>query len=192
LILDLGSEQGDHIAAIVPFRATVTIADIDATALERGHNKYGFQTHLLDESGALPFQDGYFDVVFCSSVIEHVTVNKDELNALKSKKAFAETSWERQQQFAREIRRVSKRYFVQTPNKWFPVESHTWLPLPVVLLPRPAQLRLVAWTNKWWIKSTQVDWNLLTAGEMAKLFPGARIVRERTFGLTKSIIAVKA
>jgi SAM-dependent methyltransferase len=190
-ILDLGSEDGDHIAAIVPFRENVTIADIDATVLERGHARHGFRTALLDESGRLPFGDGEFDIVFCSSVIEHVTVDKTELATIRSGRAFASASWEHQREFADEIRRVAKRYFVQTPNKWFPIESHTWLPLPIVLLPRPLQLRLVAWLNKWWIKPTQVDWNLLTASEMATLFPDATIVPERTFGLCKSLIAVK-
>jgi len=80
---------------------------------------------------------------------------------------------------------------VQTPDKWFPVESHTWLPVVIVALPRGLQLRLVGWLNRWWIKPTQVDWNLLTASDMARLFPEAEIVRERTLGLSKSLIAVK-
>ena len=34
---------------------------------------------ILPESGKLPFRDGEFEVVYCSSVIEHVTgFNKDE------------------------------------------------------------------------------------------------------------------
>lgn len=190
-ILDLGSEEGDHIALLVPFRGNVTIADIDAAALERGRARYGFQLALLDEGGRLPFPDGHFDIVFCSSVIEHVTVAKEKLDEVRSRRAFAAASWEHQRRFAAEIRRVAKRYFVQTPNKWYPIESHTWLPVPIVLLPRPLQLRLVGWLNRWWIKPTQVDWNLLTGADMAALFPDATIVSERTLGLRKSLIAVK-
>jgi Methyltransferase domain len=190
-ILDLGSEEGDHIAAIVPFRENVTIADIYAPALERGRQRFGFQTALLDQSGSLPFADNEFDIVFCSSVIEHVTVDKDQLQGLRDGGAFRAASWQHQRRFADEIRRVGKRYFVQTPDKWFPVESHTWLPVVIVALPRGLQLRLVGWLNRWWIKPTQVDWNLLTASDMARLFPEAEIVRERTLGLSKSLIAVK-
>jgi hypothetical protein len=190
-ILDLGSEEGDHIAVIVPFREHVTIADIDSAALERGRARHGFRTALLDESGSLPFADGEFDIVFCSSVIEHVTVDKDQLQGLTDGRAFRDASWQHQRRFADEIRRVAKRYFVQTPDKWYPVESHTWLPGVIVVLPRPLQLRLVGWLNGWWIKRTQVDWNLLTASDMGKLFPEAEIVRERTLGLSKSLIAVK-
>jgi hypothetical protein len=190
-ILDLGSEEGDHIAAVVPFRENVTIADIDGAALERGRTRHGFNTALLDESGSLPFADDEFDIVFCSSVIEHVTVDKDQLQGLSDGRAFQAASWQHQQRFADEIRRVGKRYFVQTPNKWYPVESHTWLPVIIVALPRPVQLRLVGWLNRWWIKPTQVDWNLLTAADMGKLFPGAEVVHERTLGLSKSLIALK-
>lgn len=190
-ILDLGSEAGDHIAAIVPFRENVTIADIDGDLLARGAERFGFQTALLEETGPLPFADGQFDIVFCSSVIEHVTVPKDSLEAMRGKRTFQAASWERQRQFANEIRRVSKRYFVQTPNKWYPIESHTWLPLPIVFLPRSVQLRVVASTNRWWIKRTAVDWNLLTAAQMGELFPDAEVTSERTVGLTKSLIAVK-
>lgn len=190
-ILDLGSEEGDHIAAIIPFRRNVTIADIDPEALRRGAARFGFQTAVLDQSGRLPFDDDHFDIVFCSSVIEHVTVAKEELNSVRSAREFAAASWTHQALFAEEIRRVGRRYFVQTPNKWYPIESHTWLPVPIVLLPRPLQLSVVAWLNRWWIKPTQVDWNLLTRADMATLFPDAAIVSERTFGLRKSLIAVK-
>lgn len=191
-ILDLGSEEGDHIAAVIPFRANVTIADIDAEALDRGRARHGFRTALLDESDRLPFADGQFDIVFCSSVIEHVTVGKDELGSVRSRHEFTAAAWERQREFANEIRRVGKHYFVQTPYKWYPIESHTWLPVGIVLLPRQLQLRLVGWLNRWWIKPTQVDWNLLTQVQMATLFPEATIMCERTLGLCKSLIAVSS
>jgi len=190
-ILDLGSEEGDHIAAILPFRYNVTIADIDADKLELGRMRHGFRTVLLDETGKLPFPDGHFDIVFCSSVIEHVTLRKSTLGDVTSTTAFAAAAFARQREFADEIRRIAKRYFVQTPNKWFLVESHTWLPLPVVLLPRALQLRFLASLDRWWIKRTNADWNLLTARDMAVLFPDAMIRRERVLGMTKSLMAVR-
>ena len=68
-ILDLGSCDGSYLAAIVPFRDNVYIADISEEALERGRRRYGVKTVLLPEDGALPFPDGYFDIVHCNSVI---------------------------------------------------------------------------------------------------------------------------
>jgi hypothetical protein len=190
-ILDLGSEDGSHIASVLPYRENVVIADIDPEALERGRRNHGFETVLLDESEKLPFADGEFDIVFCSSVIEHVTVDKELLREYRTQREFGAAAFEHQRRFAAEIERVGRRFFVQTPNKWFPIESHTWLPLPIVLLPRRLQLPFVAWVSRWWIKGTQLDWNLLTRKQMAKLFPSARIVVERSLGLPKSLIAIR-
>jgi Methyltransferase domain len=58
----------------------------------------------------LPFTDGEFDVAFSNAVVEHVGSRDD------------------QERFARELCRVSKRVFVTTPNRLFPVDPHTLLP----------------------------------------------------------------
>jgi hypothetical protein len=188
-ILDLGSEDGSYIAGIIPFRKSVFIADINEEMLKCGRARYGFQTVLLDESGVLPFEDGYFDIVHCNSVIEHVTIDKKQQWSLQSPKEFAAIAFERQKRFANEIRRVGKSYFVQTPNRNFIFESHTWLPL-IQFLPRPLLIKTIRFLNKWWVKKTTPDWNLLTIKQMKELFPDAVIVREKILGLTKSLIAI--
>ena len=144
---------------------------------------------LLDESGVLPFEDDYFDIVHCNSVIEHVTVDKMQRWSRQSTREFVKMAFERQKTFASEIRRVGKSYFVQTPNKNFVLESHTWLPL-VQFLPRPLLIRAIRFLNKWWVKTTSPDWNLLGSKQMKELFPEAVIVKERALGLTKSLIAI--
>ena len=67
----------------------------------------------------LPFADHSFDIVHCNSVLEHLP---DE----SSRRAMA-----------REIARVGRAYWVQTPNRRFPVEPHTLTPgfhfLPAML-----------------------------------------------------------
>jgi hypothetical protein len=190
-VLDLGSEDGRHIAEL-GLDADVHIADIDAAAVRAGAARYGFTPVVIPESGRLPFPDRYFDVVFCSSVIEHVTVPKAEIGARTGTREFARAALARQRQFAAEIRRVGRCYFVQTPNRYFPIESHTWLPGVVVFLPRPAQVRLIDFMNGWWPKRTSADFYLLTAGLLQELFPDATVVRERSLGLTKSLIAIRA
>jgi SAM-dependent methyltransferase len=190
-ILDLGSEDGRHIAAIVPFRENVCIADIQPEALEHGRREYGFDTALISENGDLPFADDHFDIVFCSSALEHATIDKGELRSVTSRREFERRALERQRHLAREIDRISRAYFVQTPYRYFPVESHTWLPGLVVFLPRRALLRLLQATNRWWIKSTEPDWHLLSRRAMRGLFPQAEVVVERFAGVPKSLIAVK-
>lgn len=190
-ILDLGGGNGRHLAGILPYRENVHIADISKTALAYAEKTFGFKSIWIDQTAGLPFPDHYFDIVFCSSVIEHVTVDKSRLRDIQAITNFTDEAYKRQQEFAAEIRRIGKRYFVQTPNKYFPIESHTWLPGIIVFLPRLWQIKLIDFMNKWWPKRTSPDWNLLTQEQMQKLFPDAEIVLEKSFGFTKSIIAIK-
>jgi Methyltransferase domain len=133
----------------------------------------------------LPFRDRAFDVVFSNSVIEHLG------------------TWERQQRFASEVMRVAKRYFVQTPNKWFPVETHLLTPL-VHYLPKHWQAPLVRrWTvwgmvtgiegerKRFYVEHYLADICLLSAVQMTILFPEARVSRERVLGWTKSLTIEK-
>lgn len=187
----MGSDDGSHIAGVIPFRKNVYLADILQDALIRGKERFGFRTTLLDESGVLPFPDEYFDIVFCSSLIEHVTVDKKDLARFRSQAEFSAAAEQRQQRLASEIRRVGKRYFVQTPNKYFPIESHTWLPVLIVFLPRILQIKTIDFMNTWWPKKTFPDWNLLTQARMRELFPDGEIVLEKSLGFTKSIMAIR-
>jgi hypothetical protein len=193
-ILDLGGAGGEHIAGILPRHDPnrVTVADIDPVALESARTRYGFNTVLLDERArALPFDRRAFDILFCSSVIEHVTVPKDEIYACRSTQDFAARARANQRAFAGEIRRVCGRYFVQTPYKYFAVESHSLLPMPVILLPRRAQIATLRYARKLGIKHTNPDYLLFDRREMHAMFPDADIHCERWFGLTKSIMAVR-
>jgi SAM-dependent methyltransferase len=135
---------------------------------------------------SLPFRDGAFDVVFSNSVIEHVG-DRD-----------------RQRRFAREVARVGRAYWVETPNRWFPVEQHLLTPL-LHWLPRGWQRALMPRLNLWrwlvrvsadrrdfYLEHYQRDVRLLGPGEMRALFPDGRVVRERFLGWTKSLIAVRA
>jgi SAM-dependent methyltransferase len=190
-ILDLGGRDGSYIALVIPFRKNVWVADIHSGRLEHAADHFGFQTKLLDESGRLPFEDGYFDITFCNSVIQHVTVDKDEITEIETTREFRERSSHRQKLFADEIRRVSKSYFVQTPNKYFIIESCTWLPVFIYLLPRRMFIWILRRLAYFWPKTTQADYNLLTAREFQTLFPDASIVKEKSLFMTKSFSAIK-
>ena len=140
---------------------------------------------VAGDGRALPFPGGAFDVVFSNSVIEHVG---DE---------------ESQRRFASEVARVGRAYWIQTPNRWFPVEQHLLTPL-VHWLPHSWQRKLVPRFNLWqvvarpaedrkrfYIEHYLRDVRLLGAGELRELFPGARVIRERFLGMTKSLVAHK-
>ncbi|MEO8464131.1 MAG: methyltransferase domain-containing protein [Gammaproteobacteria bacterium] len=191
----MGSETGSNIHAILKGTpvapANVYIADIDPGLLEEGRENYGYVPVVIDESETLPFPDRYFDIVYCSSVIEHVTVPKEQVWSTYSGRRFKIAAWEHQRQFAAEIRRTAKQYFVQTPYKHFPVESHSWLPF-AAWLPRILLIPFLKISNCFWIKKARPDWHLLNKKELAHLFEDARIAVESFFGFTKSIIAIKA
>lgn len=194
-ILDLGSETGSNINNVLrgtqAQKENIYIADIQEELVQKGSLEFGFVPVIINESGGLPFEDNYFDIVYCSSVIEHVTVSKGKVWKLYSGRIFKEESRARQKEFAEELKRLGKQYFVQTPYRYFPIESHSWLPF-IAWLPRRLLIIILRFTNLFWIKKTSPDWYLLNKLEMRKLFADANIIEEKAFGLTKSIMAVKS
>lgn len=188
--LDLGGSDGEFMARVTESAdCDVTIADIDPIGLARARER-GFRTAMLTEGDTLPFDDGAFDIVLCNSVIEHVTVPKSVCVEKRfDNREWIETSLSNQRRFAREIGRVGRRYFVQTPHRAFPIEAHTWLPF-VGWLPHQTLVNVVRVTDRVWVKRCgYVDWNLLDEPVMASLFPDARLHVERVLGMPKSIIA---
>jgi ubiquinone/menaquinone biosynthesis C-methylase UbiE len=193
-ILDLGGGDGIHIHSILADTpvspSNVYVADIDHEAVESAGARFGYRTVFLSGNAELPFPDNFFDVVFCSSVLEHVALPGEDVWREKSGRQFRNCAKKRQRQLAREISRVATGYFVQVPHRWFPVETHTWLPF-LSYVPRGLQCCLMGISNRFWIKESIPDFYLPTAGEMAEYFPDAQIRRERIWGITKSLIAVR-
>ena len=117
-----------------------------------------------DASAGLPFADDEFDLVYCSSVIEHVAPARREA-------------------FAAELRRVGRRWYVQTPAFSFPIEPHSLLPGAHWL---PARLR-----RRYWRLGAAAGWeeiSLLRRAELERLFGPA--APERFGPLVKSWVCV--
>lgn len=174
-ILDIGGEEGfwSQSSPYLPAGLEVTLLNL---LLQPGSDKrYG---RVQADACSVPFSDREFDVVFSNSVIEHIG------------------SFEGQERMAAEVRRVGKRYFVQTPSKWFPLEPHFLIP--------GFQFMPVGWRS--WIASHYASgWycrpgdpdaarrevesiRLMTGKECRRLFPEADIRIERLFGWTKSYL----
>jgi hypothetical protein len=107
----------------------------------------------------LPFEDDAFDVAFSNAVVEHVGGR------------------DRQRTFVAELCRVAPRVFLSTPNRWFPVETHTLVPF-VHWLPGPAADRAFAMLGR-------DNWDrvrLLSKKRLLALFPPSvetRVVESR-------------
>ncbi len=88
------------------------------------------------------------------------------------------------------------RYFVQTPNRHFPIEPHFFFP-GFQFLPRRIQIGLVrrfalgyheALPDTAEATAAVEEIRLLSAREVRRLFPEGRIHRERVIGMTKSFV----
>ncbi|MFL5859714.1 MAG: class I SAM-dependent methyltransferase [Solirubrobacteraceae bacterium] len=72
-VLDLGCGAADLTADLARATPQVTGADIAEAALERARRRHPeLDLRLMAIDGPLPFDDGSFDVVWSSEVIEHV------------------------------------------------------------------------------------------------------------------------
>jgi len=193
-MLDLGGGGGSlaaRIRARVPLE--VTVADLRrdnrAACLARGFE------HVLVEPGPLPFEANAFDYVLCNSVIEHVTLPPEECGVNRPVPSVAWKARARasQRAFAAEIERVGRGYFVQTPDRRFPVDHHLHLPL-TNFLAHESLCRVARVTDRFWMQASggTVDWELLTPSDVRRLFPAARITVERFLGVPKSMVAWRA
>lgn len=123
LVLDVGVtsdqsyESSNYLEAWYPIKNKITALGVDdASHLE---SQYPGVKFVSANGLRIPFDDMYFDVVHSSAVIEHVG------------------SFENQVRFLMECGRVARKaLFITTPNRWFPIEFHTVLPL-LHWAPRP-------------------------------------------------------
>jgi hypothetical protein len=162
-ILDLGGTAAYWRA--LPALYDAPNVEITVLNLDPEETVDGNLTVRRGDACATGLADMAFDIVHSNSVIEHVG------------------DWSMMEAMAREVRRLAPSYFVQTPNYWFPVEPHYKLPL-VQYLPKRLRRTMTG--------DDPERIRLLSAGEVRKLFPDAKLWRERFAGLTKSFVAFRA
>jgi len=131
-----------------------------------------------DATNLSQYSDKSFDIAFSNSVIEHLFTQ------------------EKQAAMAREVQRVAKAFWVQTPNYWFPVEPHFhtvgWQWMPEALRVAVLRRRRCGWRGpcpdleeaRRYVREVR----LLTRRDLRLLFPTGTISPERFGGLVKSWI----
>ncbi len=168
-ILDLGCGESGQ----APWLSGVPdVVGVDLRAVDPIWKPY--PNFIRGDARRLPFPSRAFDLVFSNSLIEHLP------------------TWEDQKICAAEIRRVGHRYWVQVPNRHFPVDPHYIIPffqyLPYRVQKTVAKHISLGWNKKGTYQFKRV--NCLTRRQMRELFPQARIITESVAGLTKSFIAI--
>jgi trans-aconitate methyltransferase len=114
-VLDVGVSDVVNDGANLLERAYPHQHNITACGLGEGH---AFRAAFpvvdyvrIQPNKRLPFDDGSFDIATSNAVLEHVG------------------SFEHQALLVRELCRVAQRVFITVPNRFFPVEHHTALPV---------------------------------------------------------------
>jgi hypothetical protein len=160
-------------------KVTITIVNLPGTGMTQDHGPFKFvEADGCDLSG---FRDESFHIAHSNSVVEHVG------------------DWARMVQFGKEVSRVSKKYFVQTPNYWFPVEPHCMTPF-FHWLPKPTRFWLVShFQLGHWSRATSIDEavrsvesaRLLNKKMFQGLFRDADVLTEKLLFMSKSFVAIK-
>ena len=119
-------------------------AGFTITASGLDHAAVGWAAYVCASALDLPFDDQSFDLVYSNAVIEHVGYEAA------------------QRQFVAEHARVGKNWIFTTPNRWFPIESHS-------------DVFLRHWHDDW-VKQSPLVTRLLGPRDVQALLPsGSRL-----------------
>ena len=159
-------------------KTKITIVNLPGALLPDNESTFSFCEG--DGCDLNMFGDNTFDIVHSNSVIEHVG------------------DWGKIVDFSKEVSRLGRQYFVQTPSYWFPIEPHYRTPF-IHWLPVPIQARLILNYNLGnFRKRNSFDQamrliesiHLLSKPMIQELFPDAQIHTEWMF-FPKSYVAIR-
>ena len=182
-LLDVGAQinpNSDGMLQLIdtyPWKNNISAVNISTEYISAIRKCYPEIEAVVCDACELPWPDKHFDVVYSNAVIEHVG------------------SFERQMKMASEIMRVGKRWFVTTPNRWFPFEFHMRLPF-VTWLPGKSYLRIgniISYNHslgKYTVGWKRDDLRLMSAGQFRKCFPSCKIIKQRVTFMAETLIAV--
>jgi SAM-dependent methyltransferase len=109
-VSDVVSDAANMLERKYPHKGRITACGIgDGAAFRAAFPLVGF--HRIQANVALPFPEANFDIAAANAVLEHVGSHDSQL------------------QFIRELCRVARSVFISVPNRYFPIEHHTAIPL---------------------------------------------------------------
>lgn len=179
-VLDIGSQvdnQSRQILERFPDKGRIVAANLMSQHLTAIRTAYPGVHAVQTDARLLPFPDKSFDLVYSNAVIEHVG------------------GFEDQKRMADEVRRVGKRWFLTTPNRWYPFEFHARMPflswLPPHLMHKAA--RLWAYNHvqgRYRSGNDYSDVHLMTAGQLRRAFPDSLILKPRVTFWPETLVVI--
>jgi ubiquinone/menaquinone biosynthesis C-methylase UbiE len=175
-ILDVGGNEDFWINSGFQHESDVKITILNLSKTKT--NYPNLSSVSGDATDLSEYKDNEFDIAFSNSVIEHLYTKENQIK------------------MANEMMRVGKKYFVQSPNKYFFMEPHYLIPY-FQFFPKNLRLFILTKTKlsrnmKWERKAAQQyldEIRLISGREYRGLFPGGNIWKEKFFCLSKSFIA---
>lgn len=176
-VLDVGGTEQFWERMGVVGDADLSITLLNISCLPVAHSNMVSLVGDATDMNCIP--DKSFDIAFSNSVIEHLG------------------TLENMAKMAAEVRRVARSYYLQTPNRYFPLEPHFVFP-GFQFLTLSLQVWLVRTFSLGWYSKFPDDESaereirsirLLSKRDLQELFPEAKLLEERLFGMTKSYTA---
>lgn len=178
-ILDVGvnateySDTDNYLERFYAYPRQITAVSLDDVSELAA--KYSLSRFVQADGTKLPFQDTEYTIAFSNAVIEHV----GDTGA--------------QQAFLNELVRVSERGYLTTPNKYFPFEVHTRVPLLHFLLPKKLFDAFLHKIGKGWAANGYM--NLLSKGDLESLAKKSNvseytIYQNRFLGFTMTLTLI--
>lgn len=136
------------------------------------------QGNILDKDFVNSLLKEEYHICYSNSVIEHLYTKQNQIGMAES------------------VRRLATYHWIQTPYKYFPLEPHFHFPF-WIYIPKPIRKKLLMnfELGHFPILSSEEasdildEIRLISESEYRKWFPESVIWKEKTFGLTKSIVA---
>lgn len=182
-ILDVGAQvarpgaQDVQFIDSYPWKHRISAINIQPDHVHRVKACYPEVDAKVGDACQLPWEDKCFDIVYSNAVIEHVGSSVN------------------QRRMAEEIMRVGRRWFVTTPNRWYPFEFHLRLPF-VTWLPFQGYRgfsRLIRYNHvqrRYVLGGGPTEVRLLSASDLREYFPSSRIVKQRVTFMAETLIVV--
>jgi hypothetical protein len=176
-VLDVGvtsdtrQQESNYFERFYPYPTQVTAVGTEDGSHLTGQYR-GLRYQSVEPGKSLPFSTNQFDIVFSNAVLEHTGCRSS------------------QAAFLQEMCRVGKRFFITTPNRWFPIEHHTGLPF-LHFLPCAAYRAILTKTPyRYWADEAHL--NILSGDALRRMLPAGvkgRVEAVRLFGLSSNLIA---